>query len=236
MNAIRLARVDTSLVKNAVLAVLAEEFDAFENEYVSLRGLTQRIPGFSINYLRDALESLLHAGLVSQQYVRKNVSPLGLLGKAEYEDVPTDAWRIKPVGFDVAFKFLEKQPDRLDGLVIPLAAIQEGDDSDERADSWEPLPIDRNSPSYKTMIEAAESAVREVEKSNGYATSEPDERAGILAAMQGTIKSIKEGLPSRALIVAGLLAPLRRLADKFSSASIGELAKRAVEALIAWLS
>jgi hypothetical protein len=46
---------------------------------------------------------------------------------------------------------------------------------------WEPLAIDRDNPAYKEAVAASEAALREIEGSNGYATTEPEERNAIVA-------------------------------------------------------
>lgn len=147
--------------------------------------------------------------------------------------VPTDEWRITQHGLDMIIEALEKDPSYLDEYVVPLGRI-DGERIDD--DQWEPLPIDRSTPTYEKMIVASEAAIREVEKNNGYAASAPEERAGVLSAMKGTLQAIKEGFPSRSLIISGLLKPLKFLAEKFSTLSMGEFAKRAIEALVNWLT
>lgn len=101
---------------------------------------------------------------------------------------------------------------------------------------WEPLPIERESQDAKDAIEKSEIALSEIEQSNGYAATSPDERNGIVQVIRGTLSAIKSGFPSREAIISGLLAPLRFIAKKFAEASMGEAAKIAVLAIIKWLS
>jgi hypothetical protein len=100
---------------------------------------------------------------------------------------------------------------------------------------WEPLPLERHTQEAIEAIETTEAALREIEQNNGYASTEPDERNGIVESIKGTLRAIKGGFPSKNVIVAGLLAPLKFIAKKFSEASMGEAAKIAVAALIKWL-
>lgn len=231
MGAVRLQRVNTDLVQHAVLAVLAEDYQRFEDEFVSLESVKARIPAFGLNYLRDALTTLTNNQLaVRHRKVQRGYFGGGVMGGAG-EEVFTDNWRVTTKGLQTAIAFQEANPDVLDRTVVPL----EEDERQTNADTWQPLPIDRTDESYMVMVAEAEAAIREVEQNNGYAASEPEERAGILNVMKGTLQAIKEGLPSRAVIVAGLLSPLKFLSEKFSAASIGEIAKKAVEALLNWL-
>lgn len=102
--------------------------------------------------------------------------------------------------------------------------------------AWSPLKIDRSTSEYEEAINYSEAALREVESSNGYADSEPDERNAIVSTIKGTIDAIKSGSPSKKSIVHSLLKPLQYLAVKFRDASIGEIAKVAAVKLVAWLS
>jgi hypothetical protein len=103
------------------------------------------------------------------------------------------------------------------------------------SDDWEPLPIDRTSVGYKEAVEASEAALHEIEASNGYAATEPEERNGIVETIKGNIAALKSGFPSKRSIVEGLLHPFQFISKKFAEASIGEAAKIAVVKLIAWL-
>jgi hypothetical protein len=97
-----------------------------------------------------------------------------------------------------------------------------------RSDDWEPLPIDRTSVEYKEAVEASEAALREIETSNGYAASAPEERNSIVETIKGNIAALKFGFPSRRSILEGLLRPFQFISKKFAEASIGEAAKIAV--------
>jgi hypothetical protein len=107
----------------------------------------------------------------------------------------------------------------------------EKNDSDE----WEPLPLDRSSAAYAEAIEASEAALKEIEVSNGYASSEPDERNAIVSTIKGTLEAIKTGFPSKRAIVHGILKPIEYVAKKFPDAAIGTVARIAVTKLLAWL-
>lgn len=108
-------------------------------------------------------------------------------------------------------------------------------EEDNEIDSWSPLQINREDASTKSAIEATESALKEIESSNGYAATEPEERNAIVLTIRGTLDAIKTGFPSKPAIISGLLAPLKFIAKKFSEASMGEAAKIAVAAIIKWL-
>jgi hypothetical protein len=125
--------------------------------------------------------------------------------------------------------------DTEDKNVFPISS-RESDAGSTDVDAWEPLKIDRATPTYLDAIEAADAAVREIEASNGYAASEPDERNGIVSTLKGTLEAVKRGFPSKKAILHGLVKPMEYVARKFPDATIGEIAKIAVAKLLAWLS
>jgi hypothetical protein len=108
------------------------------------------------------------------------------------------------------------------------------------SDRWEPIKIDRAAIEFSQAIEASEAALREIESSNGYASSAPEERNAIVASIKGTLEATKEGNPSKSAVIAGLIRPLEYIAKKFSDVTMGEIAKIAVAKLWAlmtmWMS
>jgi hypothetical protein len=102
-------------------------------------------------------------------------------------------------------------------------------------DQWEPIKLDRKSSKFEEAVGAAEAALREIEGSNGYASSEPEERNGLVATVKGSIEALKEGTPSRQSIVYGLIKPLEYIVKKFTDSTMGEIAKIAVAKLTALL-
>lgn len=123
-----------------------------------------------------------------------------------------------------------------DASAVGVSEPDSQDDADSGYEEWEPLKIERDSTAYKDAVDASEAAVREIETSNGYAASEPEERNAVVASTKGTLEAIKTGLPSKQSIRHGLLAPLRFISKKFAETTIGEIAKIAVVKLMAWLA
>jgi hypothetical protein len=115
----------------------------------------------------------------------------------------------------------------------PNEAVESQNDSE---DKWEPIKIDRSQPEYMQAIEASEAALREIESSNGYASSATEERNAIVATIRGTLTAIKEGTPSKAALIAGLIRPFEYVAKKFSEVTMGEIAKIAVSKLWALIA
>ena len=80
-----------------------------------------------------------------------------------------------------------------------------------------------------------EAALSEISGNNGYAESESEERDRIVWSVGEGLNQIKEGLPDREQVKAMLVKPLRFISEKFAGASMGEIAKAAVKALMTWL-
>ena len=114
-----------------------------------------------------------------------------------------------------------------DGVADPVSL--------EIKDTWEPLPLERHSKKFDEAVSATESALREIEGNNGYAESAPEERDRVVWSLKEGLKHMREGLPSRDQVIAYALKPLKFVAEKFAGASMGEMAKAAVKALLAWL-
>ena len=106
----------------------------------------------------------------------------------------------------------------------------------EDSDIWEPLKIDRNSTQSQDVIQALEKIIEDIRSNNGYASTEPEERAHILSSLETGLTMIREYMPSKQQIISFIIQPLRYLIQKFSDTAIGETAKTAIRVVINWLS
>lgn len=133
------------------------------------------------------------------------------------------------------FTLLRSKSPKKDSTDEPQPESQASEVSNEPVDVWEPIKLDRQSPKYTEAVSAAEAALREIEGSNGYASSDPEERNGLVATIKGSLDALKNGAPSRQSLVHGLLKPLEYVVKKFTDSTMGEIAKVAVIKLIAFL-
>ncbi|MCR4377785.1 MAG: hypothetical protein NUV50_06800 [Rhodospirillales bacterium] len=113
--------------------------------------------------------------------------------------------------------------------------VPEARSTDDEADSWSPLPLERSGRAYESAVETTETAFDVIKGNNGYAESEPEERSLIVWSIGETLKQIKEGLPTKDQVMAGLVKPLKYISEKFTGAAMGEAAKAAVKALFDWI-
>ncbi|MFN3891376.1 MAG: hypothetical protein ACK4MV_13340 [Beijerinckiaceae bacterium] len=100
---------------------------------------------------------------------------------------------------------------------------------------WEPLPIDRESKTFKEAEQKIDEAIRAIESDNGFAANEPETRDNILASLKQGQEWLRSRTPSRAQIQSMLLKPLRWISEKFGQSVVGEIAKEAAKALLKWL-
>ena len=107
---------------------------------------------------------------------------------------------------------------------------------DLNSDNWEPLKNESNPLQREEAITAIEEVVRQVEADNGFAANQPEARDSLVYSLRVGIKMLREYSPSREQVTANILKPLKYIGDLFAKHSIGELAKKATEKLLLWLS
>lgn len=117
----------------------------------------------------------------------------------------------------------------LDGIFLT-------DDERDELDGWLPLPIERDRPEYKETIGALEEAFDTIRADNGFAATYPEQRTGILAALEDGIQTLKSKLPSAEQLQGMILRPLRWISVTFSNTLIGEAAKKAAEKLVQYIA
>ncbi len=103
------------------------------------------------------------------------------------------------------------------------------------ASSWEPLPIDRQTDHFKSQLEEVSEQLAIIERDNGYAANEPDERNSILIPAKATVEALREGEVSKDSFLANLFKPMKYLAKKFGDSVIGAAARKIVEIGSDWL-
>lgn len=146
-------------------------------------------------------------------------------------------WRINRNGIKYAERLAKASPNlkRQVNALLGDNTPEEGVSENEQSDDWEPLPLERAGPEYDNAVDMTETALSEISGNNGYAESESEERDRIVWSIGEGLKQIKDGLPSRNQVISMLVKPLKYISDKFAGASMGEIAKAAIKALMTWL-
>lgn len=217
--------LDLERLDDLVLLVLGEEYMLSELEFVPLSAVCARIPHLSINPIREAIRSLKERELIVARSEMR-LSP-GL--PFQEKEVELKEYRITRRGISALHRLEDDYRDKLWAELDPVEnnAEQQPDEGDQ----WEALKLERSSPEHVAMETATEEAIQRIEADNGYAAKEPEERAGIVSILKKGLEAVRSGWASKHVIYALLLQPMRYIAEKFASTGIGEVAKRAVEAI-----
>lgn len=107
--------------------------------------------------------------------------------------------------------------------------------SDGLGDSWEPLPIDRNTTDYELAVASCEKAEKVIREDNGFAASEPETRDHVVWALSAGINALREGLITKQQVVSLLLSPLKFVSSHFTQGVIHEVARNAYSSVVKML-
>lgn len=233
-------RIDFDNLREKILLHLYEEFFDDRVTYSTRQRIRRALGEYPANAILMELERLVDGENVDQETAtRERTTRTSGFGIPSYEPVtyqtPIDGYRISRSGIELVQKWSDEKYETLRASVYGQhedATKENGRISDQE---WEPMPLDRDTAEGKEALQQTELALKEIEQNNGYASTDPDERNGIVETIKGSLTAIKFGFPSKQVVIVGLLAPLRFIAKKFSEASMGEAAKTAVAALIKWL-
>ena len=108
--------------------------------------------------------------------------------------------------------------------------------NDHGSDSWQPIQADLTSDSSKEVIASIQAALNSVESDNGFAVNSPRERSTIVYSLKVGIELLRTHLPSREQIAVLVLSPLKYVMRVFGQHATAELAKKAFEKVMSWLS
>jgi hypothetical protein len=197
-------------------AIQYDKYDVFDEE-ILFRGLNERV---SRSMLRIVLKELRSSGRLETQ--------LELDGSLVYRASMSLLQTVE--GF-LALRELSSA-EWLDQNIGSKAATT----GNVSSDTWEPLKNESNPSQKEDAISAIEDVVRHVEADNGFAVSRPEARNSLLYSLKVGVKMLKEYTPSREQVIANILKPLKYLGDLFTKHTIEELAKKASEKLLLWLS
>jgi hypothetical protein len=223
-------KIDFARIDNLILVLLYQRYMDGGRLFIQFNEITSAIPGEPRNAIWDELNSLKGAQKVTQETERRFKGFLGALGSTgtnDTYDVTVDGYKIARKGIEEVNSFSD---EAYEILMTEIKIVQPTEKKIE-SDKWEPLPLDRQSTEFTKAVEATDIALKEIEGSNGYAGTSPDERNSVVETIKSNLKNLKEGLISKGQIIEGLIKPLTFVASKFAEASIGELAKRAANFL-----
>jgi len=107
--------------------------------------------------------------------------------------------------------------------------------SDNAADAWEPLPLDRETPEAAEALQTIEELFERIRGENGFAVTEPQRYAAVTWSLRTGLEMLRAQSPTRDQVRSVVLSPIKWIITTFSGAALGECGKRAAAALIRWL-
>jgi hypothetical protein len=221
-------------VGNKILILLYQRYMESKGLFVLFNEIAAAIPSEPRNAVWDEVHNLIARGDVVQKTETRVSSGFGALaalsanGKPQTYEVDVDGYKITRRGIDTTNKLTD---ETYEVLIAEVTVAEQAPEQKIGSDSWEPLPLDRQSTEFAKAIEATDAALKEIESSNGYADSNQIERDSIVDTLKANLGLLRSGLISKGQIVEGLIRPLKYIGTKFAEASIGELASRAAKFL-----
>jgi len=199
--------------------------------FVLFNDIAAAIPSEPRNAIWDEVHNLIRRKDVVQKTETRTSSGFAALtgvGQPQTYEVNVDGYKITRQGIDTTNKLTD---ETYEVLIEEIALVEQVSDQKIASDSWEPLPLDRQSTEFSKAVEATDAALKEIESSNGYADSNQIERDSIVNIVKANLDLLRSGLISKGQIIEGLIRPLKFIGTKFAEASIGELATRAAKFL-----
>src|SRR5260370_1964640 len=227
-------KIDFDRIGRKILILLYQRYMESKGLFVLFNEIAAAIPSEPRNAIWDEVHNLIRRGEVVQKTETRVNSGFGALatlsgsGKPQTYEVDVDGYKITRDGIDSTNKLTD---ETYEVLIAEIAVLEQAPEQKIASDSWEPLPLDRQSTEFAKAVEATDAALKEIEGSNGYADSNQIERDSIVDMVKAHLGLLRTGLISKGQIIEGLIRPLKYIGTKFAEASIGELATRAAKFL-----
>lgn len=175
------------------------------------------------------------------QLIRDDLGPNILLRSDEFFDIMTQLKEDPQYPFFRYFlagdqdAWVQEALQKLDQQ-YDLLNIQDEDFDARSEPEWEPLPIDRDDPDLKSVIDKIDDTFEQVRADNGYAAHVPEERVYIMDSLGMVARKLKEASAiSLPYLRRYAIEPLSMLVRRFGPSAIGLIAAAAKEALKEWL-
>jgi hypothetical protein len=188
-------RIDFSRIGNKILVLLYQRYMDSNNFFCPFSDIAAAIATEPRNAVWDELNSLISNGKIFQKTEARINHPLGGIlanlgssNKAETYEVKVDGYKISRAGIEEVNKFND---EIFEVLIEEVVLVSPDTPKKADEDKWEPLPIDRQSTEFAKAIEATDIALKEIESSNGYADSTPDERNSIVETIRSNLRNLK---------------------------------------------
>jgi hypothetical protein len=230
-------RLNLDKLSDQILVVVHKKFFDDAVEYISFQQIRDSIQDQPANAIRLELANLVAAHRVIQE-TEERTRPSGFLStmsqSAATYVATIDGYKISKSGIVYIEGLSEDYYASLEQEFITNAAISESSDNEEA--QWEPIPLDRADNKQEAAIKALDKIIEDLRSDNGYASSNPEEKAFVQEGLSATSKRLKEDTQTSWMYIREFaLKPIQILIKRFGVAAIGLAASAAKEALLVWL-
>lgn len=207
------------MVTSAELAELFKEMpspvkDVFESfvEIANGRSAHGRISDDDLSYFYDKGHSLVVVAYSLDWLSKRNflVKRQDKNADGSYDII---YWRLGDAGFDFLFN-----SDLGPGSIV----------SPSDSEIYRPLELDRTSPQTEEAIQLLEEVIDKVRGNNGL---EEHHRSSLIWSIKAGIAGVRESFPTGEQLKSTIYKPLRWLMEQFARAELGEIARRAHDAV-----
>jgi hypothetical protein len=201
--------------------------------FEQIRAAIKTQPANAINL---ELLRLVNSGDVQQRTEtrqRTGLAGMSLQGAAPYE-VPVDGYKLSRSGIIKIESFDDSYYAKLQNVLglDETTAVE----NDPQEMQWEPLPLDRTDSKQQAANEALDNVVEELRQDNGYAATNPEEKAFVQDKLVAVTKRLKEDTHISWMYLREFaFKPLGIVIKRFGGAAIGIAAVAARESLVSWL-
>ncbi|MCA3379291.1 MAG: hypothetical protein INF65_12660 [Roseomonas sp.] len=219
---------DLSQLQRTVLVAIYKCLDLEDEIFFSTRQVhVQIVPRLPMGVVAATLVALMESELIYQSDYSESVGP-----EKKFALTAFGAEISHEAAADYTATVASGKTADLDHIISArLNALDE-----QSSDSWHPIQADSSSDLGKDAIDSIQTVLDRVEADNGFAATSPRERDTIVYSLKVGIEILRSHLPSREQVTAFVLSPLKYIIRVFGQHATGELAKRAVEKVLSWLS
>ncbi|MBI1261157.1 MAG: hypothetical protein GC184_05480 [Rhizobiales bacterium] len=232
----RRIKFDWQTVQDSILYVLHDQFTARNYRFMGLGDIEAK-QKFPHNAIALAINNLKGKGLIESNG-HSIAAPL--LYQVNHRFLNLTEYALTSSGVDYDNEWTDQYYDHV-GKSLGYAILDgDSDDSekkidDDKADVWQPLPVDRADPETAETIERIEEALIAIRQDNGYSENFPEERDYVVQNLGLAVDWLRS---ERAIIIlktrTWILEPLSQAARRFGPSAVGLIVTTARELFAAW--
>jgi hypothetical protein len=230
-------RLNLNKLSDQILIVVHQRFFDDTIEYMSFQQIRESLKDQPTNAIRLELSILIEKMQIVQQTVERtrNSGFLSTMNQTPATYLaPVDGYKISKAGIIHVDEFGDDYYNSIEKELTSSAASPESL-RDEEID-WEPIPLERDDDKQTVAMSALDKVVDELRGDNGYAATNPEEKAYVQDKLLAVTKRLKEASQISWMYLSEFaFKPLAIIIKRFGGAALGVAAAAANEALASWL-